>query len=92
MEVLPERWRLMYDERKSFGIVWQHWGLNTRSSGSAGRLLGLLLVRVLSRNSRIVRSCGGGGVLWGFLRGVGGVRNCGFSLCAAPLYEFGSLI
>ncbi|KAF9221118.1 hypothetical protein BS17DRAFT_785944, partial [Gyrodon lividus] len=24
--------------------------------------------------------------------GVGGVRNCGFSLCAAPLYEFGSLI
>ncbi|KAF9228570.1 hypothetical protein BS17DRAFT_198046 [Gyrodon lividus] len=49
-------------------------------------------VRVLSRNSRNVWRCGEGGVLQEFLKGVGGVRNCGFSLCAAPLYEFGSLI
>ncbi|KAF9220556.1 hypothetical protein BS17DRAFT_714119 [Gyrodon lividus] len=36
--------------------------------------------------------CGEGGDWQEFLRGVGVVRNIGFSLCAAPLYEFCSLI
>ncbi|KAF9229196.1 hypothetical protein BS17DRAFT_771155, partial [Gyrodon lividus] len=36
--------------------------------------------------------CGESGVWQEFLRGVGVVRNFGFSSCAAPLYEFCSLI
>ncbi|KAF9218418.1 hypothetical protein BS17DRAFT_791464, partial [Gyrodon lividus] len=36
--------------------------------------------------------CGEGRDWQESLRGVGVVRNFGFSLCAAPLYEFCSLI